>query len=90
MATLYPALARAMAPHPKMGADPGGGWPPGSRRRVCGSVPKGHTWQAAVFSRSQGADCPVCTGRTVLPGKTTWPQRFPSLAGNGDQERTGP
>ena len=50
---------------------------------------QGHTWQAAVFSRSQGADCPVCTGRTVLPGENDLATVFPQLARQWDQERNG-
>ncbi|WP_413604624.1 zinc-ribbon domain-containing protein [Evtepia gabavorous] len=62
---------------------------PGSRRRVWWQCPQGHTWQAAVFSRSQGADCPVCTGRTVLPGENDLATVFPQLARQWDQERNG-
>ena len=68
LATLYPALARQWHPTKNGGLTPAA-VAPGSRRRVWWQCPQGHTWQAAVFSRSQGADCPVCTGRTVLPGE---------------------
>ena len=42
-----------------------------------------------MFSRSQGADCPVCTGRTVLPGENDLATVFPQLARQWDQERNG-
>ena len=88
MATLYPALARQWHPTKNGGLTPAA-VAPGSRRRVWWQCPQGHTWQAAVFSRSQGADCPVCTGRTVLPGENDLATVFPQLARQWDQERNG-
>lgn len=61
----------------------------GSRQKVWWRCGAGHRWQAAVFSRSQGADCPVCTGRTVLPGENDLATVFPQLARQWDQERNG-
>ena len=67
----------------------------GSTRRVWWQCGSGHVWaasvksRAAVFSRSQGADCPVCTGRTVLPGENDLATVFPQLARQWDQERNG-
>lgn len=88
LATLYPALARQWHPTKNGGLTPAA-VAPGSRRRVWWQCPQGHTWQAAVFSRSQGADCPVCTGRTVLPGENDLATVFPQLARQWDQERNG-
>ena len=88
LATLYPALARQWHPTKNGGLTPAA-VAPGSRRRVWWQCPQGHTWQAAVFSRSQGADCPVCTGRTVLPGEIDLATVFPQLARQWDQERNG-
>ena len=28
----------------------------------------GHSWSAAIYTRSEGAACPYCAGRRVLPG----------------------
>jgi 6-pyruvoyl-tetrahydropterin synthase len=29
---------------------------------------KGHSWQAVIYSRNRGRECPYCTGRAVLVG----------------------
>jgi len=42
----------------------------------------GHSWQAAVFSRTRenASDCPYCTGKKVLPGFNDLTTRKPKLA----------
>ncbi|MCI6567534.1 MAG: zinc-ribbon domain-containing protein [Dysosmobacter sp.] len=37
--------------------------------RVWWQCERGHEWQAVIFSRVQGAGCPVCAGR-VRAGRT--------------------
>ena len=39
----------------------------GSHKRVWWTCPNGHSWQAMVYTRSEGTGCPVCAGRVVLP-----------------------
>ena len=36
----------------------------GSHKRVWWTCPSGHSWQAMVYTRSEGTGCPVCAGRT--------------------------
>ncbi len=52
----------------------------GSPARLWWQCPAGHEWQAAVKSRTRGADCPSCAGR--LPtADTCLAARHPVLAG---------
>lgn len=45
----------------------------GSNRKVWWKCSEGHTWQAAIFSRTRkkASDCPVCAGKTKIrfPGR---------------------
>ena len=40
----------------------------GSSKTVWWRCNVGHEWKAPVFSRTEGCDCPYCTGRKVLAG----------------------
>ena len=40
----------------------------GSNKRVAWRCTLGHEWSAGVNSRSGGNGCPVCSGKSVLPG----------------------
>ena len=37
----------------------------GARKKVWWRCPKGHEWEAVVYSRSAGIGCPYCSGRLV-------------------------
>ena len=41
---------------------------PGSTKKVWWRCRKGHSWQAAVYSRTAGTGCPYCAGNRLLPG----------------------
>ena len=63
---------------------------PGSSVKVWWRCEKGHRWQASVKSRcSNGAGCPVCTGKQVLPGENDLASQFPELAAQWDSTRNG-
>lgn len=55
---------------------------PSSHDKVWWQCDKGHSWQAAVFSRTRenAAGCPYCTGRKVLPGFNDLATLKPKLA----------
>ena len=61
----------------------------GSSRHVWWRCPKGHSWQASVISRSRGSGCPVCEGKTVVPGENDLQTLYPKLASEWDQKRNG-
>lgn len=41
---------------------------------------KGHDWDATVSNRSNGKDCPYCSGHKVIKGETDLATRFPVIA----------
>ena len=53
----------------------------GSKRKVWWRCEKGHSWQAAVYTRTgSGTGCPVCAGKVVQPGNNDLAALFPELA----------
>jgi Probable Zinc-ribbon domain len=65
------------------------GWDPGtvshaSARKLRWRCPLGHTYLAAVYSRTAGTGCPVCSGRRVLPGFNDVLSQFPDVAAEAD------
>jgi hypothetical protein len=53
----------------------------GTRRKVWWRCPKGHSWRAAVYSRTTlGTGCPVCTGRQALAGENDLATAAPLVA----------
>ena len=53
----------------------------GTHRKVWWRCEKGHEWQAAVFSRTvNGACCPVCAGKVILPGENDLKTLYPGVA----------
>lgn len=89
LATLFPALAAewdtekngALAPQ-ELG--------PGSSKRVWWRCEKGHEWRAKVSARAgKGCGCPVCSGKTVIPGENDLRSFAPDIARQWDAERNG-
>lgn len=63
---------------------------PGSRRKVWWKCKKGHSWQAAISSRTAGSTaCPVCSGRAVIAGENDLQTIFPNIAAQWDKEKNG-
>lgn len=53
----------------------------GSHQKIWWSCALGHQWQAAVYTRAgQGAGCPYCAGRKLLPDFNTLAAKHPLLA----------
>ncbi len=62
----------------------------GSHKRVWWTCPNGHSWRAAVYSRTTlGTGCPVCTGRQVLAGENDLATLYPDIAAQWDEEKNG-
>ena len=62
----------------------------GSHVRVWWRCTHGHTWQAAVYTRSSnGAGCPYCAGKRVWPGANDLATRAPALAAEWNYEKNG-
>ncbi len=62
----------------------------GSHKRVWWTCPNGHSWQAMVYTRSEGTGCPYCTGRKVTPKQGGLVKQFPLLAAEWDVEKNTP
>jgi hypothetical protein len=53
----------------------------GSRQKVWWRCPQGHTWQAAVYTRTGSeTGCPYCAGKRVAPGDNDLATGRPDLA----------
>lgn len=68
LATTQPALARQWHPT-KNGERRPTDFTAASHAKVWWICERGHAWQAEIKSRVQGAGCPVCAGKQVLPGE---------------------
>ena len=61
----------------------------GSHQKVWWQCSKGHSWQAKVYSRSEGSGCPYCTGRKETPENSLAIQ-VPALEAEWDAEKNPP
>lgn len=88
LATTEPALAAQWHPT-KNGALTPRDVVAGTLRRVWWRCDKGHEWQAAVASRVNGAGCPVCAGKVIVPGENDLAACFPAIAAQWHREKNG-
>ncbi len=51
----------------------------GSDKKIGWRCRSGHTWNAVIRNRTKGQGCPVCSGRTILPGFNDFASRHPKL-----------
>lgn len=59
----------------------------GTKRKVWWICDEGHSWQASVSSRANGAGCPYCSGKLVTPGVNDLRSRLPQIAEEWDSEK---
>ncbi len=59
---------------------------PNSNRRVWWRCREGHSWKAAVYSRTGGKGCPYCSNHKILPGFNDLASLNPELASEWDYE----
>lgn len=59
----------------------------GSHQKVWWQCRKGHSWQATVFSRTNGSPCPYCAGLLPIRGKTDFETLEPDLAKEFDTHK---
>lgn len=62
---------------------------PGSVKKVWWRCRKGHSWMAAVYSRTAGAGCPYCAGNRLIPGVNDLATVAPLLAEEWDVGKNG-
>lgn len=51
----------------------------GSMQKIWWLCPKGHEWQAAVYTRAKGSGCPYCAGKQAWPGENDLASQRPDL-----------
>ena len=61
----------------------------GSQRSVWWRCEKGHSWRAAVRSRTVGSGCPICAGKQLSLGENDLAALYPALAKQWDAEKNG-
>lgn len=80
LATIHPDLAAQWHPTKNQGLKPQE-TKPGSHVKVWWVCDSGHEWNASVANRAfHGRGCPVCAGRSVLPGTNDLATTHPELA----------
>ena len=88
LATVLPELAAQWHPTKNGDLTPDKVFP-GTKQKVWWVCEKGHEWQAQINSRKQGCGCPVCAGRSVLPGENDLGSQFPEIAAQWHPEKNG-
>ena len=58
-----------------------------SGKKVWWKCPKGHEWQAVIYSRSNGNGCPICSNKQVLKRYNDLATINPKLAKEWNYER---
>lgn len=58
-----------------------------SNQKVWWKCKQGHSWQAVVNNRTNGRNCPYCSGKKVLKGFNDFKSMFPELALSWDFEK---
>ena len=87
LAALYPALAKQWDAE-KNGRLTPRDVLPGAEKKVWWRCERGHSWRAAVSSRTRaGGGCPYCAGKQVLPGFNDLASQRPELAAQWDGEK---
>ena len=63
----------------------------GSEKKIWWRCKEGHSWQAKVYSRTEGSGCPVCANdinrHTIIPGENDLASNYPDLVEEWDDER---
>lgn len=89
LATLHPDLARQWDGEKNRPLTPDQ-VTAGSHKKVWWRCDRGHSWQAVVKARSDGAGCPFCANRAVLPGENDLATLHPDLAAQWDGAKNTP
>ena len=61
----------------------------GSTKKVFWKCSLGHSWQATIYSRKAGSNCPYCSNQRVLPGFNDLASNNPRLAAEWNYEKNG-
>lgn len=86
LATTHPALSKEWDHNKNESVTPGD-VSHGSVKKAWWRCEKGHSWQAAIYSRTGGTGCPYCANIKVLPGFNDLPTLNPELVKEWDYEK---
>lgn len=59
----------------------------GSDKKVWWQCSLGHSWEARIYSRKNGHECPYCTNRKVLTGFNDLKTKYPRIAAEWDYQK---
>lgn len=62
---------------------------PGTMKKAWWRCREGHSWEAAVYSRTAGTGCPYCAGNRLLPGVNDLATVAPLLTEEWDDDKNG-
>jgi len=62
---------------------------PRSAKKVWWECSKGHRWEAAVYNRTNGSDCPYCAGKKAISGVNDLATVCPELSTEWDYNKNG-
>lgn len=62
----------------------------GSKRKLWWLCPRGHEWQAAVYTRTSGSGCPYCAGKLAWPGENDLASQRPDIAAQWHPTKNAP
>jgi hypothetical protein len=88
LASNYPSLAEQW--HPDLNGDlrPQQVMPR-SQKKVWWICDRGHSWDAVIKSRVNGAGCPVCANKKIIPGENDLTSSHPELAAEWHPDKNG-
>lgn len=61
----------------------------GSQKKVWWRCEKGHEWQAAIYTRTNGSGCPYCAGKRACPGENDLASQRPDIAAQWHPTKNG-
>lgn len=88
LTTIYPSLAAEWHPAKNGNLKPSNVTIK-TAKKVWWQCEKGHEWQAVIYSRTSGHNCPYCTGQRVLPGINDLATTHPKLAAEWHPTKNG-
>lgn len=89
MGTRFPEIAKEW--HPTLNGDKKpSDFFPGSHDVVWWLCPKGHEYDLKIETRTKKhQDCPICSGKRIVPGKNDLVTLYPEVAKKWDYEQNG-
>ena len=62
-------------------------YPPKSNKKVWWKCSRGHSWQASIYDRAAGNNCPYCSNQKILKGYNYLATIYPQIAAEWDYSK---